>query len=127
MKPIRIQRKRTKGWKTPPNTVIISRPSKWGNPLRLIGDQIFIDASYRRKTLSKWVLVSDEKNDINDLICLYERLWSNGVFDNPDLTYWHNKLSSLDLTELKGKNVACFCKLTEPCHGDILLEKANTI
>jgi len=28
----RIQRKRTKGWKMPPNTVYVGRPSKWGNP-----------------------------------------------------------------------------------------------
>ena len=28
----RIQRKRTKGYKTPPNTVYVGRPTKWGNP-----------------------------------------------------------------------------------------------
>lgn len=28
----RIQRKRTKGWKMPPNTVYVGRPTKWGNP-----------------------------------------------------------------------------------------------
>ena len=28
----RIQRKRTKGWKMPPNTVYVGRASKWGNP-----------------------------------------------------------------------------------------------
>lgn len=32
MKPQRIQRKRTKGWKMPPNTVYVGRGSKWGNP-----------------------------------------------------------------------------------------------
>jgi hypothetical protein len=32
MKPQRIQRKRTKGWKMPPNTVYVGRPTKWGNP-----------------------------------------------------------------------------------------------
>ena len=32
MKPVRIQRKRTKGWKMPPNTVYVGRPTKWGNP-----------------------------------------------------------------------------------------------
>ncbi len=31
-KPIRIQRKRTCGWKMPPNTVYVGRPSRWGNP-----------------------------------------------------------------------------------------------
>ncbi len=30
--PIRIQRKRTKGWKMPENTVYVGRPTKWGNP-----------------------------------------------------------------------------------------------
>jgi hypothetical protein len=34
-KPIRIQRKRTKGWRMPPNTVCVTRPRKWGNPLRV--------------------------------------------------------------------------------------------
>lgn len=33
-KPIRIQRKRSKGWKNPPNTVYVGRPSKWGNPYK---------------------------------------------------------------------------------------------
>lgn len=32
MKPKRIQRKRTKGWKMPESAVYIGRPSKWGNP-----------------------------------------------------------------------------------------------
>lgn len=31
----------------------------------------------------------------------------------------------LDISELKGKNLACFCSLEEPCHADILLELAN--
>ena len=28
----RIQLKRTKGWRKPPEAVVVSRPSKWGNP-----------------------------------------------------------------------------------------------
>ncbi len=32
MKPKRIQRKRTKGWKMPPNTVYVGRPSEWWWP-----------------------------------------------------------------------------------------------
>lgn len=30
--PVRIQRKRVKGWKMPENTVYVGRPTKWGNP-----------------------------------------------------------------------------------------------
>lgn len=35
MKPVRVQQKRRKGWRKPPNTVCVSRPSKWGNPYNL--------------------------------------------------------------------------------------------
>jgi Domain of unknown function (DUF4326) len=31
----RIQLRRTKGWRLPDNTVIVSRPTKWGNPFRI--------------------------------------------------------------------------------------------
>lgn len=33
--PERIQRKRTKGWKMPPNTVSVARPGRWGNPFKI--------------------------------------------------------------------------------------------
>lgn len=32
MTPVRIQLKRTKGWKMPENTVKVDRSTKWGNP-----------------------------------------------------------------------------------------------
>jgi hypothetical protein len=32
--PQRIQLSRRKGWRLPPNTVVVSRPSKWGNPFK---------------------------------------------------------------------------------------------
>ncbi|CAB4164394.1 Protein of unknown function DUF4326) [uncultured Caudovirales phage] len=32
--PHRVQRKRTKGWKMPDNTVYVGRPTRWGNPCR---------------------------------------------------------------------------------------------
>lgn len=35
--PKRIQRKRSKGWKMPENTVYVGRPTKWGNPFK-VGD-----------------------------------------------------------------------------------------
>lgn len=27
--------------------------------------------------------------------------------------------------ELRGRDLACYCPLAEPCHGDVLLEIAN--
>lgn len=37
--PKRIQLKRTKGWKMPPNTVKVDRTTKWGNPFYVRCDQ----------------------------------------------------------------------------------------
>lgn len=34
MAPMRIQRKRTRGWKMPPNTVYVGRPTVWGNKFK---------------------------------------------------------------------------------------------
>ena len=34
-------------------------------------------------------------------------------------------LGVLDLSELRGHNLACWCSLDGPCHGDLLLELAN--
>ncbi|MFJ8582651.1 DUF4326 domain-containing protein [Micromonospora sp. NPDC093277] len=32
MKPHRIQRRRTAGWRMPPGVVYVGRPTRWGNP-----------------------------------------------------------------------------------------------
>lgn len=34
-------------------------------------------------------------------------------------------IGALDLSELRGKNLACWCDYKGPCHADILLELAN--
>jgi hypothetical protein len=83
--PERIQRRRVKGWRKPDNTVIITRPGKWGNPFTLAN--------------------------------------SGGV--DPVLRFACEVVPLLDLSPLRGKNLACFCRLDQTCHGDILLEAAN--
>jgi hypothetical protein len=35
MTPVRIQRKRTKGWRMPENTVYVGRPTPFGNPFHV--------------------------------------------------------------------------------------------
>jgi hypothetical protein len=35
--PERIQLRRTKGWRKPEGAIVVSRPSKWGNPFRVCG------------------------------------------------------------------------------------------
>lgn len=34
-------------------------------------------------------------------------------------------IGALDLSELRDKNLACWCEPGEACHADVLLEMAN--
>ena len=121
--PQRIQRKRTKGWTMPENSVYVGRPTKWGNPLKLLGDDIYIYAGYRRKKMDKWVYLWG--GDIDDVLFLFRHIVQGCSFSDKDLQYWSDKFKENDLMELKGKDLACFCPLTSDCHADVLIQLAN--
>ena len=94
MKPIRIQLSRKRGWRIPENTVVVSRPSKWGNDWRVGKDGTAAECvAHHKRRLDGNVWTFPTRDDI-------ER-------------------------ELRGKNLACWCKLGAPCHADTLLEIAN--
>lgn len=105
MKPRRIQRKRTKGWRMPPNTVYVGRPTKWGNPYR-VNRIVTIDNSG----------VGIKVEDAETAKSLYYQYvwWKGGRMRREQIR-----------KELKGKNLACWCPLDQPCHADVLLEIAN--
>lgn len=96
MTPQRIQRKRTKGWRLPPNTVCVTRPGKWGNPFR-VGH------------LSEYGDVPDAETAV-----AFHRAWIDKGLQRVEI-----------VRELRGKNLACYCPLGTPCHADTLLELAN--
>ena len=109
--PKRIQLRRTKGWRLPPNTVVVSRPSKWGNPYR-VGAQFFDRLGEEDHTITREKAVE-----------LFRRMcdWRTGT--SPD--------APRAAEELRGKDLACWCPLEDengnrvPCHADVLLEWAN--
>lgn len=122
----RVQRKRTKGFKLPENTKCVNRGTKWGNPVKLVDGLVYIDASHRRKILSPWVVVC--QGTIDDVMKLYRMIVTNDVprtglysKSSHDILEWANYFKKLDLSELKGKNLACFCSLSAPCHADVLI------
>lgn len=39
------------------------------------------------------------------------------------VAWWNGRTRVVE--SLRGKNLACFCMLDEPCHADVLLELAN--
>lgn len=125
MKPIRIQRKRIKGWEKPPNTVYVGRGTKWGNPFKLINNKWYLTWG-----ISEFGIGGEPT--IEDVLRWYEKLFKNGKVRLTEITNvqyyfneYHKRFKFLDLSELKGKNLMCWCKLDSPCHADILLKLAN--
>lgn len=109
MTPIRIQRKRTKGWKAPENTVYVGRPTKWGNRWT---PEKYWDAGYNGSIQ----VASQHCVDAYRAWILGKRHWAHSAdFGEP----------LLDVSELRGKNLMCWCPLDRPCHADALLEIAN--
>lgn len=106
--PLRIQRKRTKGFRLPPNTVCVSRPGKWGNPFSA---KAYFATGFKG-TPSEAALVCTEAY----------RAWLEG---KPHWAHGSPMPSPPDVCELRGKNLACWCREGQPCHGDVLLEIAN--
>lgn len=52
--PRRIQRRRTKGWRMPPNTRYAGRPGPWGNPFR-VGDPGVPDPAAAVARFAAWL------------------------------------------------------------------------
>lgn len=101
-KPVRIQRKRTKGFKLiSPNgleNVYVGRPTYFANGYK-------IGHIYRDGTLTREKALLLYEKDINESLPL--------------------KLKIKE--KLKGKNLVCWCSLDVPCHADILLRIANEV
>lgn len=109
-KPKRIQRKRTKGWKMPPNTVYVGRPTEWGNPHTLDEYRGFhVDDNNEAFGLPDSALRQFAVDDYRAEIMHF------------DAGFFRNHIRA----KLRGKNLACWCPLGQPCHADILLEIAN--
>lgn len=104
MTPQRIQRKRTKGWKMPANTVYVGRPSRWGNPWA-------VQEGETRKMVVNLFRGLIEARDRCD--------YSSDVLPKGIRTEDIQR-------ELRGKNLSCWCPLDQPCHADALLDIANT-
>lgn len=99
-KPVRVQRKRVRGWRKPANTKCVDRSSKWGNPFR-VGDP-------------------DPSSSLGEPMTAERacELYRKAIADS----HAQERIKK----ELRGYNLACYCDLGNPyCHADILLEIAN--
>lgn len=107
--PKRITLSRAKGWKMPPNTVKVDRSTKWGNPFAVSDARA---AGYK-----------GSDRDLAAMCVGTFRSWLKRHEGPVEVQRREAVLTALP--ELRGKNLACWCKPGEPCHADVLLELAN--
>lgn len=103
--PERVQLSRAKGWRMPPNTVKVDRTTKWGNPFG-VGDRVQVDPA---GPVAVCFSQAEAVQAFRDLLM------------HSIMADFRAKV----IAELRGKNLACWCKPGTPCHADVLLEIAN--
>jgi hypothetical protein len=114
MTPQRIQRRRSRGWKMPANAIYVGRPTRWGNPFNI---EEFRFRSTEPDPEFSCACTSHRRTDAE---CRQEAVaaFEGWVHSQPDL------LDDIK-TNLKGRDLACWCPPGQPCHADILLHIAN--
>lgn len=134
--PERIQLRRTLGWRLPPNTAVVSRPSKWGNPFGL-RQPFGRDDPLRRyleQGLAACGIMLDLDPPVHDLLYPVTRPVAVAAFRAwlpSQVGRSGFALTEEARAELRGKNLACWCPLPadgEPdiCHAAVLLAISNT-
>lgn len=119
--PERIQLSRAKGWRKPEGAIVVSRPTKWGNPISSsdVGGQYPSLKDHQVATL----IVRD-----------FEALARRGRLHAPNWRFMGGQRGPVTWTypsvdeiraELAGHDLCCWCELELPCHVDVLLEVAN--
>jgi hypothetical protein len=98
--PKRIQLRRSKGWRKPEGAIVVARPSRWGNPIRIGAPHPEHGGPITRE----------------EMLELYRAAVGPG---GP------NELTAEDLAPLRDHDLACWCGPAQPCHADGLLELAN--
>jgi hypothetical protein len=144
MSPLRIQRRRVKGYRLPANTVCVDRTTRFGN----------LSACTRPHNCArKWCACCPHEGDSYCCVDKYKEFVDSGlenrssyggtlnvVLDAKEGYPYRTKLIA-GLPALRGKNLACWCHLCaahkdgkpfnvecpdcDPCHADVLGKVAN--
>lgn len=146
MSPQRIQLRRTKGYRKPEGAVVVARPSKWGNPFRLntrtglarvpaldgrpwqYEGRISADGMQHdyQHADGHWTRHMVRYLTAAEAVECYRALLMGGGWP---LDFTHSggyyPTAAEARAELAGKDLACWCKIGDPCHADVLLELAN--
>lgn len=126
--PVRIQQRRTNGWRKPEGAVSVARPSRWGNPWRIRRD-VALDKQWDivERTADGEDVAVDHAGSPTRARGVAVDLFLMLLTERPGRVPAPPSYPSLDeiRTELAGRDLMCWCPLDQPCHADVLLELAN--
>lgn len=107
MAPQRVQLSRKKGWRMPPDTILVARPGRWGNPFSVLPELAPGTPAGRYIAMPS----------VEQAVAAYRR-W---LRDDPA----GQRIAAEAKVALRGHNLACWCRLDGPCHAQVLLELVN--
>lgn len=110
MSAVRVQRKRTKGWKMPENTIYVGRPTYWGNNFKVGNTYWFTTLNGQ---FGGTIRSLEHSVPVHREYVIYSDSENGRAFRD------------LVRRQLAGKDLACWCPIDKPCHADVLLEIAN--
>ncbi len=110
--PVRIQRRRAAGWRMPESAVYVGRGSRWGNWFRVV-----------LRGGGRWAVVNGTRVVASGLSADEARTIAVARFR--DAVMKNGNLREQVPAQLRGRDLACWCRPGEPCHADVLLEIAN--
>ena len=117
--PKRVQMtRRPGGWrKDHPDAVIVARPSKWGNPWKVVqqGDAWFVEEPVGR------IIPASRSATAAEAARLAVGWFSEAAANGWEGVPFRGEIRA----ELAGRDLACWCPLDQPCHATVLLELAN--
>lgn len=91
----------------PAGAVYVGRPSQWGNPFKPENfTRGVIEPTHRLARMRAVKAYRYEIVQMNGGIVGFNRFWV--------------------ARHLRGKDLACWCPLDQPCHADVLLKLANS-
>jgi uncharacterized protein DUF4326 len=107
-KPVRVRLMREKGWRMPANTVKVDRTTKFGNPFSSYAPEKAV------QLFKLWITGELTDNEVREKFPL---IIAHHLISR-------RKIIQGGLPDLVGKNLACWCDDTKPCHADVLIELA---
>lgn len=100
----------------PDNTMSVARPGKWGNPFKV--GETYLAGTWQHAVLADMQPAAASLTTLTVLdAATAVDAFARWLIETPHMM--------LSLHELAGRNLACWCPPSSPCHADVLLELAN--